>query len=52
MVNKNEVINNIAKKVLGIDTLDTQNSDEADFHNLSVWQIKEALEKAYERKFV
>jgi hypothetical protein len=38
----------IAKEVLGIETLNTRNSDDLDFYNLSVWQIKEALEAAYE----
>ena len=36
-----------AKSVLHIKTLKTQNSDELDFHSLSVWEIKAALEAAY-----
>lgn len=37
----------IAKDKLGIETLDTRNSDALDFHDLAAWQIKEALEAAY-----
>ena len=40
-------IEEIAKEVLGIDTLEEQKSDELDFHEVSVWCLKEALEKAY-----
>ncbi len=40
-------IENIARSVLGLDTLATQNSDRLDFHELAVWQIQEALEAAY-----
>ncbi len=34
------------EKILGY-TLETQNSDSLDFHELAVWQIKELLEMAY-----
>ena len=37
----------VAKEHLDLDTLETQNSDSLDFHELSVWQIKAALEAAY-----
>ena len=37
----------IALKYLDIVTLETQNSDRLDFHELSVWEIKEALKAAY-----
>src|SRR5580765_4047590 len=37
----------IAKEHLGITTLDTRNSDSLDFHDLAVWQIKAALNAAY-----
>lgn len=40
-------VNSAAKDHLDIDTLETQNSDSLDFHTLSVWQIKAALEAAY-----
>lgn len=41
----------IAQKELGISTLTTQNRDCLDFHDLSVWSIKEALMMAYRRGY-
>lgn len=41
------VIQRIARDRLGIDTLDARNLDEYDFHNLSVWSIREALLAAF-----
>ena len=41
-------LENIANNVLGIETLETRNSDSLDFHEVSVWGIKEALKQAYE----
>ena len=41
------VIENIARKELGIETLETRKSDDLDFYDLAVWQIKSALHKAY-----
>lgn len=40
-------IANIAKRYLNIETLETRNSDSLDFHDLSVWSLKAALEAAY-----
>ena len=37
----------IAQKHLGIDTLQTLNSDSLDFHDTAVWCIKDALEAAF-----
>ena len=37
----------IAAKHLDVKTLETRNSDELDFYEVSVWRIKEALEAAY-----
>lgn len=34
-------------KAYGISTLETQNSDSEDFHDLGVWTIKKMLEEAY-----
>ena len=42
------VLNDIAKKYLGISTLETRNSGAQDFHDLAVWRIKAALAAAYE----
>lgn len=38
----------IAAELLRIETLETRNMDELDFHEVSVWGIKAALEAAYE----
>lgn len=38
----------IAAEILRIETLETRNMDELDFHEVSVWGIKAALEAAYE----
>ncbi len=37
----------LAQKCLGIETLETQYSDELDFHEVSVWGLAAALEQAY-----
>lgn len=41
-------IADIARDCLGISTLATRNSDAADFHDLAVWAVREALERAFE----
>jgi uncharacterized membrane protein len=40
-------LENIARKHLFVKTLETRNSDEADFHDVAVWNIKSALEAAF-----
>lgn len=42
-----QVVAEIARRILHIDTLDTRNSDALDFHTVSVWQVKEALAAAF-----
>ena len=42
-----ETIDKIAKWELDINTLETRNSDDLDFHDISVWQLKKALEEAF-----
>ena len=37
----------IAQKHLGIETLQTRNSDSLDFHDTGVWCLKDALEAAF-----
>jgi hypothetical protein len=37
----------IAREVLGIRTLETRNSDRLDFHEVTIWSLKEALRRAY-----
>lgn len=41
-----EIIADIAKEVLEIETLETRNSDSLDFHEVSVWRLAEALTEA------
>jgi hypothetical protein len=38
----------IARKHLHIETLDTRGSDRLDFHDVSVWGVKAALQAAYD----
>lgn len=37
----------IAQKHLFIETLETRNSDRLDFHDVAVWNVREALEAAF-----
>jgi hypothetical protein len=37
----------IAQTHLGIQTLETRNSDSLDFHDVAVWSLREALAAAY-----
>ena len=43
-----ELLTDIAKKHLNIETLETRNSDSLDFHDVAVWCIKDALKSSYE----
>ncbi len=45
---KDTTVNEIAQRILRIDTLETRKSDSLDFHDCAVWNIKEALEAAFE----
>jgi hypothetical protein len=47
-MSKKKTIEKIAKEKLRLETLETRWSDELDFHDISVWQLKDALEAAYE----
>jgi len=38
----------IAKDIMGIGTLETRHSDSLDFYDISVWRLKEMLEAAYQ----
>jgi hypothetical protein len=42
-----KTLDGIAANVLFIETLETRRSDSLDFHDVSVWTLKEALETAY-----
>ena len=41
------LITQIAQKNMGIETLETRNSDSLDFHEVAVWQIQDALTAAF-----
>jgi Family of unknown function (DUF6900) len=41
----------IARRHLHVVTLETRNSDALDFHDLSIWQLRRALEAAYDAGF-
>ena len=43
----NKILTGIAEKNLGMVTLETRKSDDLDFHDLAVWQIKKALKDAF-----
>lgn len=43
----NKLLEQIALKHFFIETLETQHSDRLDFHDVSVWTVKSALEAAY-----
>ena len=42
------LLNQIAAEHLHIDTLATRNSDRLDFHDVSVWGVKSALQAAFD----
>ena len=42
-----QLLTQIASQHLGIDTLETRNSDSLDFHEVAVWTLREALQAAY-----
>jgi hypothetical protein len=41
------IIDRIAREILSLETLERRNSDSLDFHDLSVSEIRDALEAAY-----
>jgi hypothetical protein len=42
-----KVVEAIAKEILGLETLETRNSDSLDFSDQAVWTLRTALEAAY-----
>ena len=44
---QDETIRTIAKELLGLDTIETRKSDRLDFSDQAVWQLRAALEAAY-----
>ncbi|NRD68558.1 hypothetical protein HRD49_43250, partial [Corallococcus exiguus] len=43
-----ETLERIAREEMDIETLEKRWSDSLDFHNVSVWGVKAALEAAYQ----
>ena len=43
-----QLLTEIAKKHLSLETLESRNSDSLDFHDIAVWALKKALQEAYE----
>lgn len=43
-----QILTDIAKKHLSLETLETRNSDGLDFHDVAVWCLKNVLKSAYE----
>ena len=41
------LLTQIAQSHLGIQSLETRNSDSLDFHDVAVWSLREALAAAY-----
>jgi altronate dehydratase len=46
------VLEDIAKEHLRVATLETRKSDSLDFHDLAVWQLRAALDAAYQAGIV
>jgi len=44
---KDDLFAMVAEKKLQIKTLATRHSDELDFHDVSVWQVREAFEQIW-----
>ena len=42
-----KTLDRIAGEILRLETLETRGRDRLDFHDLAVWQIKDALQAAY-----
>jgi hypothetical protein len=48
MSDRDRIIREIAARVLDIETLKPGNQDSLDFHEIAIWNLKKALEEAYE----
>jgi hypothetical protein len=46
---KEQTVQRIAREVLDLETLEPRGRDHLDFHELSVWQIRQALEQGHDR---
>jgi hypothetical protein len=45
---RDHAIQEIARRILSVETLEIRKSNGLDFHDVAVWNIREALEAAYE----
>lgn len=48
MTERDRIILEIATKVLNLETLKTRKRDSLDFHDVAIWNIKAALEAAFD----
>ncbi|GIW86358.1 MAG: hypothetical protein KatS3mg108_0682 [Isosphaeraceae bacterium] len=48
MTQLDSLLTGIARKHLGIPTLETRRSDRLDFHDVAVWSVRDALQAAYD----
>jgi hypothetical protein len=48
MSDRDRIIQEIAARVLDIETLEPGKRDSLDFHEIAIWNLKKALEAAYE----
>ena len=46
---RDEIVADLARRKLGIETLEARGRDGLDFHDVGVVSLKDALEQAYER---
>jgi len=47
MNNMSQTVEDIAKRVFRVETLETRRSDRLDFYDVGIWNIKTGLEEAY-----
>ena len=47
-VSLSETVAMLARNLLGFETLETRRSDSLDFREVAVWNVREALERAYQ----
>ena len=45
--NEKKILERIARETTGVETLERRWSDSLDFHDIAVWSLEAALEKAY-----
>ena len=45
---KAAAVDRIAKRILGVETMETRNSDRDDFYDLAIWKIQDAMNRAYD----